>query len=150
MKESENFIKYLKKWIRTNNYKYDYKAFLIRDIKNRNNWILKFASNKNIYGFVKNDGTCDIWIEIYFNKKFYYENLYDASSFIEKDKKGFYCKLCTKRTYHKNKNTIWSEHLRGLNFWILENLKLDKKFKLKIYDDEKSSSYDIKAISKKL
>lgn len=134
MKENKDFIKYIRRWLISHYSKFSYKPYFIRDLKYRGCYILKFQGIPNIEIQVKADGTFDVWIEIEFENKEYFSNPLDLTTVIKKDKKGFYCDLCIKRVYFKNKAEIWEEHLKEWFIsWVKDNLKTENQLVLNIY-----------------
>ncbi len=143
---NEDFVKYFKRWILTNNHKFKYKMYMVRGIKNSNEFIAKFASIPNIEVFIDKNGKCDIWAKLKHNNKEYYDNLFDASINLKKDREGFYCGFCINRIYYKNRVNLWNEHLKILEKWILENINTNKKFELVFFGKTEDSSYEIRPI----
>ena len=134
MKKNDNFIKYVKRWLVSHYSEFSYKLYLVRDLKYRGCYILKFQSIPNVAIYVKADGTFDVWLNIIFENKNYYSNPLDLTTVIKKDKKGFYCDLCIKRLYFKNKAKIWEEHLKEFIPWVKNNLKSENQLVLNIWD----------------
>lgn len=145
MKKNGDFIKYVKRWLISHYSKFSYKPYLIRDMKNRGCYILKFQSIPNIEIYVKADGTFDVWIEIEFENKKYFSNPLDLTTVIKKDKKGFYCDLCIKRVYLKNKAEIWDGHFKEWFIpWVNTNFKAENQLVLNFY----KKSYEIVILPK--
>lgn len=147
MKKTNNFFKYIRRWLIVNNSKFIYKPYLIKDLKNRGYYFLKFSSIPNITVYIKPDGSFDMWVMLKFNNKEYHDNLLDISTNIKQDYKGFYCGLCTKKVYYRNKVKIWQEHFKEFLDWINNNLKSQNQFILTIYGECNSSPYDIKIVN---
>jgi hypothetical protein len=145
MKENKDFIKYVKRWLISHYSRFPYKPYLVRDLKYRGCYILKFQSIPNVEIHVKNDGTFDVLLEIEFENKSYFSNLLDLNTVIKKDKKGFYCNLCIKRVYFKNRAKIWEEHLKEWFIpWVKDNLKTENQLVLNFY----KHSYEIVILPK--
>ncbi len=144
MIKNEDFIKYVRRWLISHYSEFNYKPYLARDIKNRGSYILKFQGISNIEIYIKPNGTFDLWAKIEFENKKYFDNLLDLTTVIKKDKKGFYCDLCIKRVYFKNKAKIWNEHLKELVFWVNTSLKSENQLVLNFY----KYSYEIVILPK--
>ena len=148
MKKSDDFIKYVKRWLISHYSEFTYKPYIVRDLKYKRRYILKFSSIPNISVIIESDGTFDMWYNIKYNGKEYMENPLDLLTVIKKNNKGFYCDLCIKKTYHKTKEKIWENHLKDFIIWSKENLKKRNKFMVIIYEEEdKYDSYDLAIVS---
>ena len=135
MEENKDFIKYVKRWLVSHYSEFPYKPYLVRNLKYQGCYILKFQSIPNVEIQVKADGTFDVLLEIEFENKKYFSNPLDLTTVIKKDKKGFYCDLCIKRVYFKNKAKIWDEHLKEWFIpWVKDNLKTENQLVLNIWD----------------
>ena len=144
MKKTDDFIKYIKRWLISHYSEFTYKPYIVRDLKYKGRYILKFSSIPNISVIIESDGTFDMWCNIKYNGKEYMENPLDLLTVIKKNHKGFYCDLCIKKTYHKTKEKIWENHLKDFITWSKENLKKGNKFMVIIYEEEdKYDSYDL-------
>ena len=145
MKENKDFIKYIRRWLTSHYSEFNYKPYFVRDLKYRGNYILKFQGIPNVEIQVKADGTFDVLIILKFKNKRYFSNPLDLTTVIKKDKKGFYCDLCIKRVYFKNKAKIWDEHLKEwFSPWVKDNVKTENKLVLNISD----RSYEIVILGK--
>ena len=134
MIKNDDFIKYIKRWLTSHYSEFNYKPYFVRDLKYRGLYILKFQGIPNVEIKVKADGTFDVLIILKFKNKIYFSNPLDLTTVIKKDKKGFYCDLCIKRVYFKNKTQIWEEHLKEWFIpWVKNNLKTENQLVLKIF-----------------
>jgi len=148
--KDDEYIKYIKKWLVQNRHKFPYRPYLKREQKNQQ-YILKFSSIPNIVGYIKNDGCFDFWINITFNNHQFVDNIFDISSIIKKDRKGYYCALCSEKKYKRQKITLWDEHFQWLIQWTNEYLKPSNIIQLELLhykDDTTEGSYAIKIINK--
>ena len=134
MIKNDDFIRYVKRWLISHYSEFNYKPYFVRDLKYRGRYILKFQGIPNVEIKVKADGTFDVLIILKFKNKIYFSNPLDLTTVIKKDKKGFYCDLCIKRVYFKNKANIWEEHLKELISWVKNNLKSENQLVLNIWD----------------
>lgn len=144
MIKNDDFIKYVKRWLVSHYSEFNYKPYFVRDLKYRGCYILKFQGIPNVEIQVKADGTFNVLLEIKFGNKKYFSNPLDLTTVIKKDKKGFYCDLCIKRVYFKNKAQIWEEHLKELISWVNTNLKTENQLVLNFY----KKSYEIVILPK--
>ena len=145
MIKNDDFIKYVKRWLTSHYSEFNYKPYFVRDLKYRGRYILKFQGIPNVEIQVKADGTFDVLLEIEFKNKKYFSNPLDLTTVIKKDKKGFYCDLCIKRVYFKNKAKIWDEHLKEWFIpWVKDNLKTENQLVLNFY----KHSYEIVILPK--
>ena len=134
MIKNDDFIKYIKRWLISHYSEFNYKPYFVRDLKYRGRYILKFQGIPNVEIKVKADGTFDVLIILKFKNKIYFSNPLDLTTVIKKDKKGFYCDLCIKRVYFKNKAEIWDEHLKKWFIpWVKDNLKTENQLVLNFY-----------------
>lgn len=133
MIKNDDFIKYIRRWLTSHYSEFYYKPYFVRDLKYRGNYILKFQGIPNVEIQVKADGTFDVLIILKFKNKIYFSNPLDLTTVIKKDKKGFYCDLCIKRVYFKNKAQIWEEHLKEFIPWVKDNLKTENQLVLNFY-----------------
>ena len=137
MIKNDDFITYVKRWLISHYSEFPYKPYLVRN--------LKFQGIPNVEIQVKDDGTFDVLLEIEFENKKYFSNPLDLTTVIKKDKKGFYCDLCIKRVYFKNKAKIWDEHLKEWFIpWVKDNLKTENQLVLNFY----KHSYEIVILPK--
>ena len=144
MKKTDDFIKYIKRWLISHYSEFTYKPYIVRDLKYKGRYILKFSSIPNIEVIIESNGTFDMWCNIKYNGKEYMENPLDLLTLIKKNHKGFCCDLCIKKTYHQTKQKIWENHLKDFFIWSKENLKKGNKFMVIIYEEEdKYDSYDL-------
>ena len=135
MIKNDDFIKYIKRWLTSHYSEFNYKPYFVRDLKYRGLYILKFQGIPNVEIKVKADGTFDVLIILKFKNKIYFSNPLDLTTVIKKDKKGFYCDLCIKKVYFKNKTQIWEEHLKEWFIpWVKNNLKTENQLVLNIWD----------------
>ena len=99
-------------------------AYQIKENKKyKGRYILKFSSIPNIEVIIESDGTFDMWCNIKYNGKEYIENPLDLLTVIKKNHKGFYCDLCIEKTYYRNKEEVWENHLEEFITWSKEKLK---------------------------
>lgn len=152
-KKDDDFIKYIKRWLKIHYSEFTYKPYIVRELKNikyitkypsiepysvqdfeNTRYILKFSSIPNITVYIEANGKFDMWAVIKYKKNEFVDNPLDLTTVIKKDHKGYYCSLCTKRTYYKNKEKIWENHLKELLSWSKENLQKGNKFLIEIYD----------------
>ena len=91
MKKTDDFIKYVKKWLISHYSEFTYKPYIVRDLKYKGRYILKFSSIPNISVIIEADGTFDMWCNIKYNGKEYMENPLDLVTVIKKNhKEKFY------------------------------------------------------------
>ncbi len=145
MKKNDDFIKYVKRWLISHYSEFNYKPYLVRDLKYKGCYVLKFQSIPHVTIYVKTDGTFDIWFKIEHKNKTYLDNPLDLTTVIKKNKKGYFCDLCIKRVYFKNKAKIWKEHLKELIPWVNKNLKPENQLLLNLY----KGCYEIIILEKK-
>lgn len=146
MKKTNDFIKFIKRWLISNYDKFNYKPYLVRDLKSRGNYKLKFSSIPNIEIDISadTDYKFDLYIVLTYENQFYFSNPLDLTTVIKKDKKRYFCNLCIEKVYFKTKKEIWGNHLKELIYWANENLKPKNEIVLTFYD----GSYDIEILAK--
>ena len=144
MKKNDDFIKYVKRWLISHYSEFTYKPYIVRDLKYKGRYILKFSSIPNIEVIIDSYGKFDLVYKLKYKGEEYFANPLDLFTDIKKNHKGFYCDLCIKKTYHKTKQKIWGNHLKDFITWAKENLKKGNKFMVIIYEQEdKYDSYDL-------
>lgn len=146
MKKTNDFVKFIKRWLISNYDEFNYKPYLVRDLKSHGNYILKFSSIPNVQIDISEDTDYkfDLYIVLTYENQFYFSNPLDLTTVIKKDKKGFFCNLCIEKIYFKTKEEIWKNHLKELILWVNENLNPKNEIVLTFYD----GSYDIEILAK--
>ncbi|MDX4037697.1 hypothetical protein [Aliarcobacter skirrowii] len=146
MKKTNDFIKFIKRWLISNYDKFNYKPYLVRDLKSRGTYKLKFSSIPNIEIDISadTDYKFDLYIVLTYENQFYFSNPLDLTTVIKKDKKRYFCNLCIEKVYFKTKKEIWENHLKELIYWANENIKPKNEIVLTFYD----GSYDIEILAK--
>ena len=146
MKKTNDFIKFIRSWLISHYDEFNCNPYLVRDLKLRENYILKFSSIPNVEIDISanTDYKFDLYIVLTHENQFYFSNPLDLTTVIKKDKKGFFCNLCIEKIYFKTKEEIWKNHLKELILWVNENLNPKNEIVLTFY----AGSYDIEILAK--
>lgn len=135
-----SFSKYLKNWLWRHQSQFSCKPFLKRD--RQNGYLLKFQSLPFIEIKIDDEGLLDIWVRVVKNEQEYCDNLFDATSKIQHDTKGYYCRYCIEKKYFKTKEQVWDEHLKQFLSWAKNNITKEIKPNLIVYGE--NGCYEIK------
>lgn len=92
MKKTNDFVKFIKRWLISHYDEFHYKPYLVRDLKSHGNYILKFSSIPNVQIDISEDTDYkfDLYIVLTYENQFYFSNPLDLTTVIKKDKKGFF------------------------------------------------------------
>ena len=150
MKKDDGFIKYVKRWLISHYSEFTYKPYIVkkkyinryyvreryykRDLKYKEMYILKFSSIPNIEVIIDSYGKFDLVYKLKYKGEEYFANPLDLFTDIKKNHKGFYCDLCIEKTYYRNKEEVWENHLEEFITWSKEKLKKGSKFMIRNED----------------